>query len=475
MRQMLTRYGGPIVAVVLATIGTIAARQWVGPMGALFFFPAVVISAMHWGYAPGMLATMLSVASLAFFYFPPTYGFGIGADDALRLIVFATVSIITAWLSSAKNRAEEALRRSLTSEQTVNATFRRLSEWPVTFGIDLCDMAKNMLDYASTIVGAQETIAIWEPHDEPWTFAADPARPDVVSKHKAAEAGDIASTLLRGRTSHEWRVAAFPFKTEHLAGRVFFIGMNDQSDKIVPTAELVAREIGMSLDQHHVAEQMRSLAVREERIRLARDLHDGVLQALTGVRLQLQHIADRHGDEPLSEHLMDIERAIGSAQRELRLFIDDVNPAVGHGAAGELAQAMTQLVQRLGCEWKTPIAARVTPTGVEVSADTLHALRLMVHEAVVNALKHAHPSRVSVDVHADPGNVVKVVVANDGRGFPFVGRLDHHMLMRSHAGPRTLCERIVGLGGTLAVESTASGSSVEMTLPLKDYAAVRHA
>jgi signal transduction histidine kinase len=473
MPRVLTRYGGAVVAVGLATFGTIAARQIIGPMGALFFFPAVVISAMYWGYGPGMLATLLSVLSLAFFYFPPEFGFGVGADDALRLIVFATMSIITAWLSSAKDRAEDALRHSLTTEQSVNATFRRLSEWPVTFGIDVCDMAKNMLEYASTIVGAQETIAIWEPHDEPWTFAADPARPDVVSKHNAADARDIAASLLNGRTEQGWRAAAFPFKTEHLTGRVFFIGMNDQSDKIVPTAELVAREIGMSLDQHHVAEQMRSLAVREERIRLARDLHDGVLQALTGVRLQLQQIADQHDASQISGQLLDIERAIGSEQRELRLFIDDVKPDVGKGAAGELAQALTQLVQRLGCEWKTPISARVTPSGVSVSADLLRALRLMVHEAVINALKHAHPSRVSVDVQVDSEHGVTIVVANDGRGFPFTGRLDHHVLMQSHAGPRTLCERVVGLGGTLSVESSASGSSVEMKLPLSDYAAAR--
>src|SRR5439155_26259395 len=155
------------------------------------------------------------------------------------------------------------------------------------------------------------------------------------------------------------------------------------------------------------------------------DLYDGSLQALTGIRLRVQEIADEHATSPLKEHLSEIERAIAGEQRELRLFIDNVRPEppVSNGT-GDLVQGLEEMRRRLGIEWKTPISIRVTPSTAVLSEATYRTLRLMIHEAVINALMHAHPPRVSVDVQAaDPGQL-RILVTDDGRGFPFVGRLD---------------------------------------------------
>src|SRR5439155_17058768 len=121
-------------------------------------------------------------------------------------------------------------------------------------------------------------------------------------------------------------VAAVRFITAHLHGRVFFSGLSDLTDRIVPVTELVARQVSLSLDQLYVAEEARGLAIREDRITLARDLHDGVLQSLTGIRLRIQELADEHAASPLRAQLSEIERAIATEQRELRLFIDNVRP-----------------------------------------------------------------------------------------------------------------------------------------------------
>ena len=152
-------------------------------------------------------------------------------------------------------------------------------------------------------------------------------------------------------------------------------------------------------------------------------------------------------------------------QRELRLFIDNVRPdPPSSPEAGDLAQGLEEMRRRLGIEWKTPISIRVTPSTTSLSHATYRTLRLMIHEAVINALKHAHPSRVSVDVQADDARQVKILVANDGHGFPFIGRLEHDALVRAHAGPQSLRERVVALGGKMAVESGPSGACVEIML-----------
>jgi signal transduction histidine kinase len=92
----------------------------------------------------------------------------------------------------------------------------------------------------------------------------------------------------------------------------------------------------------------------------------------------------------------------------------------------------------------------------------------------VNALKHAQPSRVAVEIHGNDSLLsngsgqpsVRIVVSNDGRGFPFRGRYDHAQLVASNAGPASLRDRVEALAGTLAIESMPTGSRVEITVPM---------
>src|SRR6185503_12314029 len=225
--------------------------------------------------------------------------------------------------------------------------------------------------------------------------------------------------------------ASAPFAVEHHEGRVFFSGLSSVAPDVIPLVEVVAREVGNSLEQLYGHDRLQQLAIREDRLRVARDLHDGVLQSLTGARFQLQLVAD---------------------------------------------------------EWKTPISLRVDPADMALPPKTDQEVRLMVREAVVNALKHAQPSRVAVEVRADDGaaasgaggdaaaahgeaprksaRAVRIIVSNDGRGFPFRGRYDHEQLVASNAGPISLRDRVQALAGTLAIESLPTGSRVEISVPI---------
>src|SRR5436190_1166327 len=113
-------YAGAVAAVVVASLGTAAIQPWMGPSVSILFFPAVLISAMYGGYGPALLATVLSTISLAYYFIPPRNSFLLGIDDAIRLMVFVGVAFATAWLSSARRRAEEAERSSalLVGERT---------------------------------------------------------------------------------------------------------------------------------------------------------------------------------------------------------------------------------------------------------------------------------------------------------------------------------------------------------------------
>jgi len=89
----------------------------------------------------------------------------------------------------------------------------------------------------------------------------------------------------------------------------------------------------------------------------------------------------------------------------------------------------------------------------------------MVHEAIVNALKHAHPSRVAVDVDRTDG-LLRLVVTDDGCGFPFRGSYPHARLKEAKHCPVSLFERTSALGGHMNIESTDKGSRVEIAVPV---------
>jgi signal transduction histidine kinase len=212
------------------------------------------------------------------------------------------------------------------------------------------------------------------------------------------------------------------------------------------------------------------LAIVEDRIRVARDLHDGVLQSLTGIRFELQDIAMAEQDAatptPVADRLLAIERALSIEQRELRRFIEGLKP--GAGAAGDTSFAahLEELRARLSVEWKTPITLRVHPADALLPRAAQEEIVLMAQEAAVNALKHGQPSRVTIDITL-AGDRLNLVATDDGRGFPFAaGRYDQTQLAALKMGPVSLRERVNALGGSLVLESSTRGTRVEIAVPL---------
>jgi len=432
----------------------------------LLFFPAVIVPAAYGGYGPGAVAAVLAALSMAYYFIPPAFVLDFGIDDGIRLFVFGSVAGITAWLSARRRQAEQALRLSLRRVEDNVLTLQRVSGWPPIIGPDASASVRQMLAHAAAVVGAGAAAVAWETEDEPQIYVSSTAEPHgLVSK--AASIFDWRSepphTEIAARIGQHAPGSAL-FETEQVAGRVYFTGLNSAAGELAPTLALVAREIGNSLGQLHLAERVRQLAVHEDRIRVSRDLHDGVLQSLTGIRLELQAVADTAGPE--SDRLRALERALAIEQRELRLFIDELKPASrGITEADPIAVRLREMCSRFSVEWKVPVTLRVTPPDIALPRTVEQALRLMIHEGVSNSLKHGHPSRVAIEVETSDVEL-KVAISDDGLGFPFRGRLDHDELAAFTAGPVSLRERVSALDGRLSVESRPTGSRVEFVIPV---------
>jgi signal transduction histidine kinase len=471
LRRGASAYALAVATVAFATAATLVLRPWMGGSVSLLFFPAVIAPAVYGGYGPALLSALLASASMAYFFVPPLYVFDLGIDDVIRLGVFSGVGGISSWLSARRQVAEDAQRRSLRDLESNLLTLQRVSGWPTPIGPDTGASVRKMLAHAAAIVGAANAAVAWEAEDEPRMYIASTAdEPGVVheaSSDSSEWLGEFSPEIIR-RIGSGAPVSA-PFETDQVTGRVYFTGVEPAAVELTPVLTLVAREVGNSLGQMHLSERIRELAVHEDRIRVSRDLHDGVLQALTGIRLELQAIADTAG--PVADRLRALERALAIEQRELRLFIDELRPAPhGIAEADPIAVRLTEMCSRFSAEWKIPVMLRVMPVDVALPRTIEQALRLMIHEGVSNALKHGHPSRVSVDVETNESRL-KVIIADDGLGFPFQGRLDHDELAGFTAGPVSLRERVSALDGRLSVESRPTGSRVEFVIPVAGHPA----
>lgn len=481
----LLRYGGAVVAVAAAALVTLAISPWMGGSYSIFFFSSVLVVGLYGGYLPAVLASALATVALGYFFMEPVGSFArFGIGDVIRFGAFNIIALSTAALSAARRRAQIAQQKTLTGLRAALDTLEKVSGWPLVIATDTAASMQSVLRHGANAVGAVSVLGVWESEEEPWVYtAAVGAGGQTTHRFAPADVTPSIEPDLEGRTVllpdasslhprlraliSEGPIAAAAFRTENLAGRVYFAGLTTATSDVVPAVEVVAREIGNSLDHLFVAERMRQLALREDRLRVSRDLHDGVLQALTGIRLELQDLAqDCAAEPPTHDRLLAAERALASEQRELRRFIDGLKPEVSQPGepGGALATMLRELTSRLSIEWKTPITVRVRPADLSVAQPLAQPLRLMVHEAVINALKHGHPSRVAVAVEAAESGL-SVTVTDDGRGFPFRGRLEHDALMQSDAAPVTLRDRVAALNGRIAIDSGARGVRVEISLP----------
>jgi len=128
-------------------------------------------------------------------------------------------------------------------------------------------------------------------------------------------------------------------------------------------------------------------------------------------------------------------------------------------------ERIAALLDRVGAIWGVTTAFDTHLDG-EVPIQVLRTVLRVIQEATVNSARHGSARTVSVSV-AVAGLDVTVRVADDGHGFPFVGRYDHDALKERRLGPLSLKYRVEEAGGRLSIESTPHGATVFVRIPLQ--------
>ena len=220
---------------------------------------------------------------------------------------------------------------------------------------------------------------------------------------------------------------------------------SEEDERIV---EMFALHAGIAIDNARLHEQVQRLAIVEERERIGRDLHDGIIQSIYAVGLSLEDVPDLMEDEP-DVAKARVERAIDSLDqsiRDIRNFIFGLRPELLEqaGLIGGLAALADEfrVNSMVDVDLDTAEASEIDPPLEEVSE-----LLSIAREALSNVARHSKATRGSVRVESHDG-ILRLIVSDNGVGFdPEVPRGP------SHQGMVNMRDRADAIGGRIDVES----------------------
>ena len=209
--------------------------------------------------------------------------------------------------------------------------------------------------------------------------------------------------------------------------------------------------------------RMRYGAVLEERNRMAREMHDTLIQGCVGVSALLEAASTAQDVSPMIGHQL-----VDRARDEIRATVDEARRAVWNlrresEPSDSFAAALGRLIQRVSEEAGIAVSFEQSGNAVAIGAEGERNLLLLIREALQNAVRHGAPGKVAVRLLYERSGV-SVRVEDDGRGFnteTAFARSD------SHYGLVGMRERVQKLGGEFQLTSMpGEGTRVSARIPV---------
>jgi signal transduction histidine kinase len=208
-------------------------------------------------------------------------------------------------------------------------------------------------------------------------------------------------------------------------------------------------------------------AYERERVRIAHDLHDGPLQSVISFEMRLQiirRLRERDPDRADRElaSLYELSRAL---VQEMRTFVHRMRPIEADDSS--LGASMRRLVE--GFQKESGVAVTMlgeTDSRWRLPPKTTSETLKIAREALHNIYKHSRATHALVSIEKI-GAELRLGIDDNGAGFEFGGRFDLEELESLQLGPRSIKQRVRGLGGQMTIESNPGhGASLRLTLPL---------
>jgi two-component system, NarL family, sensor histidine kinase DevS len=240
---------------------------------------------------------------------------------------------------------------------------------------------------------------------------------------------------------------AAPLAGSNTMHGVLIVAQGDGTDEDAGLLSIFAGQASLALERARAQEERELLAVLEDRERIARDLHDVVIQRLFATGMQLQSVAVQAGRPETAKRLNTAVDDLDATIRDIRRSIFELRAPVGATLRNELRDAVDAAAGTLGFR---PTLDVTGPVDSAVPDDIIPELMAVLREALSNAARHAQAREVRVSVRAAGGEVV-LRVEDDGVGIdPTLAR----------GGLVNMGERAHDLGGTFEVGPGPDGGTV---------------
>jgi len=237
------------------------------------------------------------------------------------------------------------------------------------------------------------------------------------------------------------------------------IGAPGFSDEDEANIGLLASHAAAAIESAAMFEDSRTLALAEERERMARELHDALNQSLFSLSLTAR-AASRHlatDPERTAQELAEISHLSRQAMTELRAVVDGLRtPDVERDGLVPAIRGLAQLMSRVH-QIEVEVVAEAEP---ELGGRAEHEVFRIIQEALTNAVRHAQAAKVTVSM--SNGESLEVIVEDDGVGFDPDARASRGRRL----GLTSMRERASSLGGTIAITSSeGQGATVRLEIP----------
>ena len=250
-------------------------------------------------------------------------------------------------------------------------------------------------------------------------------------------------------------------------GRIFLLnGRKPFQKQDLAWLESIAAHMAAGLENIFLLRHLRARAIEAERSRIARDLHDGILQTLLSIEIQLDVLRRRAPSAPEQAviGLAGLQQTVRNEGAELRQTVTDLRPLRVQSA--DLVDLMRGFAERYRNECTVALDLLIDSAQLRAPDRVCREIFQIYREALNNIKKHAKASHVVVKLSQDDSRLV-LVVDDNGEGFSFAGKFTGDELDRLRLGPISIKERARTVGGVLTVESNPGhGARLTIEVPL---------
>lgn len=233
--------------------------------------------------------------------------------------------------------------------------------------------------------------------------------------------------------------------------------MRDDENDPAQSLTIACRELGALMERALLRDAAQRSMVLEEKNRIARELHDTVLQLLFSSNLHVEWCLGRaEGDELMTRKLCDIRRLTAEASDQMRSAIFTLSSRI---AEVGLVPALEQLTAGFAEQHQLPVSfSAIGEPLAEAPVLTQNALHRVVRESLMNVYKHAHASHANVRL-VFAHDAITAVVQDDGVGMP-EHTLEQYMEESAHFGLRTVARQVEQIGGRFEIMNGEEGGTV---------------